>query len=132
MGTSLHASIVNWSPRKHQDPNASKLLGPEKPSVTVTWMAPRFGLDQIGPNSGDLESEFLMRPQMEGNPLLKPTTTPSPLESVDPSPFVGEVTLSFLNTTVGPAFLRGLIETPCEPQDFDVLVSIWWPCPMIC
>ncbi|CAK9034661.1 unnamed protein product [Durusdinium trenchii] len=45
---------------------------------------------------------------------------------------ISEVTLSFLNTTVGPAFLRGLIETPCEPQDFDVLVSIWWPCPMIC
>lgn len=41
-----------------------------------------------------------------------------------------EVTLGFLNTTLGPGYLRGMITEPC--QDFDALVVLWWPTPLVC
>ncbi|CAK9089568.1 Uncharacterized protein SCF082_LOCUS42260, partial [Durusdinium trenchii] len=43
---------------------------------------------------------------------------------------LSEATLCFLNTAVGPGFLRGLRGVPCE--DSEGFESLWWPCPMVC
>ncbi|CAK9083633.1 Uncharacterized protein SCF082_LOCUS39695, partial [Durusdinium trenchii] len=40
-----------------------------------------------------------------------------------------EVALGFLNTTLGPGYIRGVTEA-CE--DFDALVIVWWPTPLLC
>eukprot|EP00435_Cladocopium_sp_Y103_P026245 s3134_g6.t1 len=47
--------------------------------------------------------------------------------------FIGitcEVTTGFLNTTLGPGFVRGIVTEPCGT--FDALVMLWWPVPMTC
>ena len=45
-------------------------------------------------------------------------------------PSGGEMTLSSINTALGPAFLRGTMAEPCT--DFQASLFVWWPSPLEC